>query len=308
MRVFLTGATGYVGSAILDALLRGGVQVTALLRDPEKAERVAARGVQTVLGELANPATWAAHAGTCDGTIHAALESSRRAGESDRVAIEAILAAASARATQPVERAPFVIYTSSAWVVGKTVRPATEKAPARPTPLAAWRPAHEKLVLDAGAGTRLRTAVIRPGLVYGRSRGPIAELVKEARNGIIRVIGTGQQHWPCVYDKDLADLYLRIATHDTASGLFHANDEADEQVDGIVTAIADQMATRPDVRYVPLEEARATMGLLADALALDQRLRSPRAKELGWAPSLRSVAGSVARLCEEYRDFKESAA
>ena len=56
MRVFLTGATGYVGSAILDTLLRGGHQVTALIRDPEKADLVAARGVQTVLGELANPA------------------------------------------------------------------------------------------------------------------------------------------------------------------------------------------------------------------------------------------------------------
>ncbi len=306
MRVFLTGATGYVGSAILDALLRGGHQVTALIRDPEKAERVAVRGVQTVLGELANPSGWAAHAGTCDGTIHAAIESSRRSGEVDRIALDAILAAAATRAAGPVERAPFVLYTSSAWAIGRAIRPASEKVVPKPTPIAAWRPGHERLVLEAGAQGGVRTAVIRPGLVYGHSRGRIADLMKEARNGLIRVIGTGQQHWACVYDRDLADLYVRIATSD-AAGIFHANDEADEKVEDIVAAIAGQMPNRPDVRLVPLEEARATMGLQADALALDQRVRSPRAKALGWVPSLRSVAGSVTRLLEEYRDFKDAA-
>ena len=308
MRIFLTGATGYVGSAILDAVLRAGHQVTALIRDPEKAERVAARGVQTVLGELANPAGYLAHAETCDGIIHAAFEPSKRGGDVDRMAVDALLGAARKRATGPVEHRPFVVYTSSAWVIGKAIRPATEKVLPKPTPLAAWRPAHEKLVLEAGATGAVRTAVVRPGMVYGRSRGPIAELVKEAKNGIIRVIGTGEQHWSCVYDKDLADLYVRIAISDDAAGIFHANDEADESVLDIVTAIADHLALRPDVRLVPLEEARTTMGLYADALALDQRVRSPRARALGWVPSLRSVAGSIARLFEEYRDTKNAAA
>lgn len=307
MRVFLTGATGYVGSAILDALLRGGHQVTALIRDPEKAEAVAARGVQTVLGELANPAGYRAHAETCDGIIHAAIESSRRAGEVDRLAIDALLAAAQKRAAGVVERAPFFLYTSTSWVIGKAIRPATEKVVPKPTPLAAWRPSHEKLVLEAGASGALRTAVVRPGMVYGRSRGPIAELVKEAKNGLIRVVGNGQQHWACVYDKDLADLYVRLAVSE-ASGIFHANDEADEKLEDIVNAIAGHLPSRPDIRMVSLEEARTTMGLYADALALDQRVRSPRAKDLGWSPSLRSVAGSIARLFEEYRDFRTAAA
>lgn len=114
MRVFLTGATGYIGSAILDALLRGGHQVTALVRDPEKAERVAARGVQTVLGELANPAGYVAHAETCDGTIHAGFEPSKRGGDVDRVAVDALIAAVRRRGAGPVERTPFFLYTSSA--------------------------------------------------------------------------------------------------------------------------------------------------------------------------------------------------
>ncbi len=58
MRIFLTGATGYIGSAVLDALVRQGHTVTALVRDNEKAARVAARGAQPVVGNLAEPASY----------------------------------------------------------------------------------------------------------------------------------------------------------------------------------------------------------------------------------------------------------
>jgi hypothetical protein len=63
----------------------------------------------------------------------------------------------------------------------------------------------------------------------------------------------------------------------------------------------------PDVRHVPIEEARKKMGPYADALALDQIVRSPRAHALGWSPTLRSVAGSVARLLEEFRTARAAA-
>src|SRR5687767_9328616 len=78
MRIFLTGATGYIGSAVLDALLRGGHHVTALVRDPEKAERVSLRSVQPVIGDLSKPKTYAAAADACDGIVHTAFEYSKR--------------------------------------------------------------------------------------------------------------------------------------------------------------------------------------------------------------------------------------
>jgi nucleoside-diphosphate-sugar epimerase len=170
----------------------------------------------------------------------------------------------------------------------------------------AWRPEHEGLVLDAGRNG-VRTVVIRPGIVYGGARGIIADLLKDAANGLVRVVGDGRNHWPCVYDRDLADLYLRLATHPTASGVFHANDEADERVDDIVDSISRHTRMRPDVRHVPLEEAHTKMGPYADALALDQVVRSPRARQIGWTPTLHSVAGNVARLLEEFRTAKEAA-
>src|SRR5262245_53414086 len=118
MRIFLTGATGYVGSAVLDALLRGGHSVTALVREPEKAERMTMRGVQAVVGELARPATYIAAAEASDSIIHTALDKTKRSQEVDRQAIDALLGAAIKRAAKG--QAVSFVYTSLAWVLGNT--------------------------------------------------------------------------------------------------------------------------------------------------------------------------------------------
>jgi len=305
MQMFLTGATGYIGSAVLETFLRAGHGVTALVRDPEKAEDVSRRGVHAVIGELDKPASYAAEAERADVIIHTALDASPRRDQVDRRAVDTFLAVATSRAASGKPAA--FIYTSGIWVLGDTNSPVAEDAPVRPIALVAWRPEHERLVLAAGGSGTLRTAVVRPGIVYGGSRGIIADLLKDAANGLVRVIGEGKNRWPCVYARDLADVYLRVATNPEASGVFHANDEADESVGEIVDAIARHVRMRPDVRHVPLSEARAKMGPYADALALDQRVRSPRARALGWSPTLHSVAGNVARLLEEFRTRREAA-
>jgi nucleoside-diphosphate-sugar epimerase len=185
-------------------------------------------------------------------------------------------------------------------VLGHLPEPADERAPTNPIALAAFRPAHERLVLDA-ASDRLRTVVVRPGVVYGGGDGIVSEIFKSANNGLVRVIGDGNNHWPLVYERDLADLYARLVGRDDADGVYHANDEGDERVNDIVSAVRSHLPMKPDVRYVPIEEARNKMGPYADALALDQLVRSPRARALGWTPSLHSVAGNAARLLEEWR-------
>ena len=305
MRIFLTGATGYIGSAVLDALLRAGHEVTALVRDPEKAERVSLRGVEPIIGDLSKPTSYVPSAEGCEAIVHTAYEESKRGQKVDRQAIESLLGAALRRASKGL--AVSFVYTSAMWVLGSTSGASAEDAPVRPIALAAWRPEHEMLVLEAGRGCTTRTAVIRPGIVYGGGRGIVGDLLKDAANGLVRVVGDGQNHWPCVYHRDLADLYVRVATHADAAGVFHANDEADERVEDIVEAIANQAKMRPDVRHVPMAEARAKLGPYADALALDQIVRSPRAHALGWAPSIHSVAGNVPRLTEEFRSKREAA-
>src|SRR5439155_17358206 len=150
-------------------------------------------------------------------------------------------------------------------------------------------------------GDHLRTAVVRPGVVYGRGAGMVGDLFRAAGNGLVRVIGDGNNRWPLVYDRDLADLYARLAVREDASGIYHANDEGDERVNDLISAIKPHLRVNLAVRHVPIDEARHKMGSYADALALDQVVRSPRARALGWAPSLHSVAGNAARLLDEWR-------
>jgi nucleoside-diphosphate-sugar epimerase len=299
MRVFLTGSTGYIGSAVVDALLRAGHRVTALVRDPESAARLATRGVTTLAGELGTPRTYLSSLACSDAAIHTAFESSPRGVEKDREAVETLLGALKNAKTEAGAR-PTFIYTSVVWILGNTTRPADEQTPIDPAPHVAWRPQHEQLVLDAGENG-LRTIVVRPGIVYGGSRGIVSDILKDALNGMMRVIGPGKNRWPMVYARDLGDLYARLLEAPDASGVYHANDETDERVNDIVEAIAGHLTQRPDIRHMPLPEARRKLGTYADVLALDQRVRSPRARALGWSPSLSSITANVPRLFEEFR-------
>jgi nucleoside-diphosphate-sugar epimerase len=306
MRIFLTGATGYVGGAVLDALIRGGHDVTALVRDNEKAARVSAKGARPVIGNLADPESYRASADAQDGYIHTAYDSRAAHGPAiDRAAVEVLIAAAkrprTAGASAPTTR--FIIYTSGTWVLGRTPDPVGEEAPVNPALPVSWRVEHENLVLDA-ATEHLRTIVVRPGTVYGGGEGTIGDIFRSANNGLVRVVGDGNNHWPLIYERDLADLYARLVAREDTRGVYHANDEGDERVNDIVAAIAPYLAVKPDVRHVPIEEARAKMGPFADLLSLDQVVRSPRARALGWTPTLHSVAGNAARLLEEWRNAR----
>lgn len=302
MRIFLTGATGYIGSAALDACLRAGFQVTALVRDNARAAEIKSKGAHPVVGSLSQPDSYRAAADGQDGYIHTAFDRSGSGVELDRQTIDVLLTAArKPRTASTLPQPPrFLIYTSGIWVVGRAPEAVDETAPLNPVTLAQWRVAHDRLVLDAASET-LRTAVVRPGVVYGGGEGIVGDLFKMATNGLVRVIGDGNNRWPLIYDRDLADLYVRIANNQNASGVFNANDEGDERVNDIVAAIGPYLPHRPDVRHVPIEEASKKMGPYAEALALDQVIRSKRAKALGWNPSLHSVSGNAARLLEEWR-------
>jgi nucleoside-diphosphate-sugar epimerase len=294
MRIFLTGGSGYIGSAVLDALARAGHQVSTVVRNGEKAAAVEKRGGHPIIADLARPESYAAQAASAEAWIHAAADSSPNGPALDKLTIDTLLVAAKHAG------GGLFIYTSGVWVLGERTKPSDEKTKVNPIPHVEWRAPHEKIVLKANAGS-VRTAVVRPGIVYGGGAGIVGDLLKDANRGIVRVIGPGENHWPLVYDRDLGDLYARLIASPDASGIYHANDEGDERVNDIVEAIRAAAHVRPSLRHVPLAEARKKLGTYADALALDQIVRSPRARELGWAPSLRSVSGNVSRLFEEYR-------
>jgi nucleoside-diphosphate-sugar epimerase len=279
MRVFLTGGTGYIGSAVLDSLVRGGHHVDALVRNSEGAARVQARGATPIVGDVMKPASWRDAAAAADGAVHAAAEYGPRVREFDATAVDTLTAL-------PQKDGRFLVYTSGIWVLGPAPSPVDESAPLNPIEMVAWRPAHEQKVL-ATAASGVRAVVIRPGIVYGGSRGIVGDVLKDA-----------------VYDRDLAELYARIVGTPAAAGIFHATDNGAETVNEVVAALADHAPTPPSIRHVPLPEARKKMGPYADALALDQIVHSPRARALGWAPTLHSVAGNAARLFEEWKRGK----
>lgn len=142
MNIFLTGATGYVGSAIAASLIRARHDVTALVRSTTSAARVLSYGIHPHHGDLREPASYRDAASAADAIIHAAVEGGEDRIDVDRVFVDALAGAK-------------LIYTSVLFVLGN-VDDADESAPA-----SGPRAEHERIVLDAGG------AVIRPGMIHG---------------------------------------------------------------------------------------------------------------------------------------------
>lgn len=297
MDVFVTGATGYIGNAVVRELLAAGHRVTGLVRSPEKAAEVEALGARAVVGDLKDPAGWRDEAARHEALVHTAFESSREGVAADRAAVEGLIAAAR-QGSGPRS----LVYTSGIWVLGNTGdTPAFEDAPTdRPAPLVAWRVGHERLVLDA-ADDRVATAVVRPGMVYGGSGGFSAPYFTSAeKGGASQHVGDGTNRVPFIHVEDLARFY-RAVVERRGRGVFHAVDGRDVPLAEVARAASLAAGAGGAIRSLPLDEARTKMGPTADALALDQVVRSRRAAELGWEPR---HAGFVADAPETYREMK----
>lgn len=287
MNIFLTGATGYIGGAVADALMKAEHSVTGLARSDEAAGRLRLKGVTPHRGDLTSPASLASAAQALDGVIHTGTTND---GRLDQAAIQAMLDALAGSGK------PFV-YTSGVWVLGDTGGQAVdESAPLKPAALVAWRPAVERLVLDS-APRGVRPIVIRAALVYGRGGGIPAELVNSARdNGAARYVGTGENRWPVIDVDDLADLYLRAFETAAAGALFHAGDSSAHRVKEVAEAASAGAGKDGRTESWPIEQARKTLGAYADALVLDQRISSAKATSLlGWKPRAAGILDDLRR-------------
>lgn len=283
MVIFLTGATGYIGSAVADALLMAGHSVIGLARSDEAAGQLHLRNIAVHHGDLDSTQTLASAAAAADGVIHAGTTNN---GAVDREAVRVMLDAMGGSGK------PFV-YTSGIWVLGDTGgRVADESWPVRPIAMVAWRADVEQLVLDAAAHD-VRSIVIRPGVVYGRGGGIPAGFVESAREtGAARYVGNGENHWPVIDADDLADLYVRAIEKAPAGTLLIAAEQRAYRVKEIAAAASSNGRTDA----WPLEEARKTLGAFADALALDQKISSDRALALlGWKPRAAGILEDLRR-------------
>ena len=283
MQVFVTGATGYVGSSVATAFRRAGHRVWGLTRSEVKARRLAQQEIEPVVGDLADPKTYADVAAECAVLVHAAFEYSPNGVTKDKTALETLLEAGRRGA-----RPKTLIFTSGVWVHGDTgERMVDETTPLNPIKLVAWRPAHEQLVLQASGG--VRGLVIRPGCVYGGPGGLTAPWFADAGAGKPpTVVGDGRNRWVMVHADDLADAYLRAGESGLGGGggeIFDISDRSRATVLEMAGAAARAAGYRGEVHLLQLAEARKAMGDFAEALALNQHVDGRKAvRLLGWQP------------------------
>ncbi|HEU0300105.1 MAG TPA: NAD-dependent epimerase/dehydratase family protein [Longimicrobium sp.] len=280
MRVFVTGATGYVGTAIVEALRSAGHGVAGLARSDGSAAKLEGAGAEARRGSLQDLDVLARGAAEADAVIHAGATGKPGQDAVDTAAVAAMLDALEGSGK------PFV-YTSGLWVLGDTGdRLADEDAPPRPAAIVAWRAGVERGVIDA-AKRGVRSVVLRPGVVYGRGGGTPGAFVSAARRkGVVRYVGDGRQRWPFVHVDDLAELY-GLALDARPGTVLNAAAGPSLPVREVAQAAAEANGARAEAW--PLEDARAVLGTYADALALDQQVSAERARALGGTPSRPSV-------------------
>ncbi|HYM80344.1 MAG TPA: NAD-dependent epimerase/dehydratase family protein [Candidatus Limnocylindria bacterium] len=291
MRVFVTGATGYLGSAIA-ARLRRDHEVHGLTHSAERADSLAAAGIHPVLGDLANPGEWLATVKNCDAVVHAAYDQADAARQDQR-ALEMVHAAARDG------RVRHLLYTSGVWVHGDTGSTIVdESAPLHPAARVSWRPAHEEIALDLG-NDEVVAVVLRPGMVYGETGGTFGGWFRSARqSGVVTIPGDGSQRWTMVHRDDVAEGYRLALEHAAMGQRFLLVDESRHTVRELAEAVA--RVTGAQVRSGGAESARP--GSAAEAMLMSQQAIALKARrDLGWVARHGSFVAEIESLYAEWQ-------
>ena len=282
MRVFVTGATGFIGSAIVPELIRAGHQVLGLARSDANVKSLEAAGAEAHRGDLEDLDSLRKGAEASDGVIHAGFIHDfarfKEVCEIDRAAIETIGAALAGT------NRPFIVTSGTALV--SPGRLATEDIV--PAPGASAHPRQSEQASDAVAALGVRTSVIRLApSVHGEGdrSGFIPILINIAREkGISAYIGDGHNRWNAIHRLDAAHLY-RLAFEKEAAPKTRYHGVAEEGV--AFKTIAESIGQHLNVPVVSIspEKAAEHFGWFAGFAGIDIPTSSKLTKDrLGWQP------------------------
>lgn len=289
MRVFLTGATGFIGGSVARRLVEDGMTVRGLTRDERKAEPLRQAGVEPVIGTLDDLELLASEARAADAVVSCA-------DADHRPSIDALLQALAGSGK-------LLLHTSGSSVVGDDARGDRESERVYDEysafSVAERKRARHELdeAVQAGAERDVRGVVICPSLIYGVGRGhnphsvQVPFLVEQARlSGVARVVGQGRNRWSTVHISDLEALYS-LALSAAPAGAFYFAEHGESSFAEIGEAIADRLGLG-DVRSWDADAAAEEWGPARAYFTFgsNSRVRAKRAREeLGWSPQHSSV-------------------
>ncbi len=290
MRVFVTGANGYIGGAVAASLASGGASVRGLVRDRAKADAVAPFGIEPVIGSLDDGALLRDEAGAADAVVNAA-------SSDHRGAVEALLAGLANSGKV------FIHSSGSSIIADRAMGEPSDRIYDEDTPIApvadkAARVAIDRLVRDAPG---VRAAVLCNSMIYGTALGPAAQsvqipaLVRQARaSGVVRYIGRGLNRWSNVHIADVVALY-RLVIANPRAGAFLYVESGEEALGAIAAAIAARLKLGAAQSW-STEAAIAAWGqnMATYSLGSNSRVRGKAAAALGWTPKHRSIVEWIA--------------
>jgi nucleoside-diphosphate-sugar epimerase len=284
MKVFMTGASGYIGGTVADSLIKAGHSVAALARTEDTAARLRAHGIEPVRGELSSHSVVRNAARNADAVINCA-------NAEDPFVVAAIVEGL-------VGSGKVFLHTSGSSVVGdKAAGKASPKihhedTPFEPLPEKIQRVAVDRAVL-ASAAQGVRSVVLCPCLIYGQGRGAhsdsiqVPNLIRQAvRSGIPRYIGAGENIWSTVHIDDVAGAYL-LALEAARAGSFYFIENGEASLKSIVEAIARLLGGKRSPESWSIDEAIAEWGPQAAWFSLggNSRVSAEKARKmLGWKP------------------------
>lgn len=284
MNVLIIGATGYVGSAIDEALRARGHHTVGTARSDAAREKLAARGTAVVDADAARPATLFEAIVAADAVVYSVSVT-----DADPFAVDSGALKMIRKGMAGTEKT--FVFVSGAWVYGTTgTSPVSEDAPLYPPSFVARRIELERAVI---AMTKLgvRAIVIRPGVVFGRGGGLATMFAASARErGAATIVGPGTNHWATIEVGDLGELIALAVERGLPGRAYNAVNDDRFTVAEIAAAASRGAGKDGATNVVPA----SVMGQLGECLALDQTLSAQRAKsDLGWTARGPSIVATL---------------